>query len=143
MNLKKEATEHMSSNTLIAHVISTKTTNNVINDEDMDFPENWQTERNSASPLGHQEEGRTIALHSLAVLPAHQKIGLGGTILKSYLQRMHQAEIADRVALLAHKELVPFYEANGFVNKGKSKSTYGGGNWIDMVSFRRSHKESH
>ncbi|KAF2762926.1 acyl-CoA N-acyltransferase [Pseudovirgaria hyperparasitica] len=132
-NLQKDATLHTASSTLIAHVVSTKTTNDVVSDEDMDLPKNWQTERHSMSKAGHKEEGRTIALHSLAVLPAYQKIGLGSTILKSYVQRMQNAEIADRIVLLAHDELVPFYEKHGFEKKGKSKATYGGGNWVDMV----------
>lgn len=55
--------------------------------------------------------------------------------MKSYLQRMQTADVADRVVLLAHKELVPFYESLGFRNKGESAATFGGGGWYDLVSF--------
>lgn len=31
--------------------------------------------------------------------------------------------------------MVPYYEGFGFVNKGPSKATFGGGKWVDMVSI--------
>ena len=79
------------------------------------------------------EEGRTIALHSLAVLPAYQKLGIGSILLKSYLQRMGDSAIADQIALITHEQHVQFYEGFGFANKGKSKAQFGGGGWSDLV----------
>ena len=46
---------------------------------------------------------------------------------------MEDAKVADRLILLAHGHLVQFYEGLGFDNKGKSKATFGGGGWYDMV----------
>jgi GNAT superfamily N-acetyltransferase len=83
--------------------------------------------------VGHEEEGRTIGLHSLSILPSHQKKGLGRTLLKSYIQRMQAADIADRIALIAHGHLVDFYKSEGFLDKGQSEAQFGGGGWIDMV----------
>ena len=83
--------------------------------------------------LGHKENGRTICIHSLAVLPQYQNSGLGMTLMKSFLQRTESHGIADRAALITHKELIPYYEGFGFENKGESKCQFGGGGWYDMV----------
>lgn len=48
---------------------------------------------------------------------------------------MEGAKIADRAALLAHRELVPWYVAvHGFQNKGDSNVSFGGGGWRALVS---------
>lgn len=99
----------------------------------MEVPDDWKTSSASSGNVGHREEGRTIAVHSLAVLPSLQNQGLGSTLLKAFIQRMEYVQAADRIALLAHGELVKFYEKLGFENKGPSKATFGGGNWVDMV----------
>lgn len=119
---------------LLAHCVVTKTTNPTVMDEDMEVPKDWKTSGTSSSSLGHREEGRTIAVHSLAVLPSLQGQGLGSTLLKAFYQRMGYVQAADRITLLAHGELVKFYEKLGFENKGPSKATFGGGNWVDMAS---------
>ncbi|SLM33709.1 GNAT domain [Lasallia pustulata] len=120
---------------LIAHVIATKTIAPGVTDESMEIPSNWQSDltRDDDDTKGHSENGRTLALHSLAVLPAFQNQGLGKTILKSYMQRMSSSGVADRIALLAHDGLVKFYESVGYVNKGKSGVTIGGGGWNNLV----------
>jgi predicted N-acetyltransferase YhbS len=102
-------------------------------DEDMELPDDWKTSKASTSTVGHKEEGRTIALHSLAVLPSLQGQGLGATVIKAFCQRMGYVQAGDRIALLAHGDLVKFYEKVGFENKGPSKATFGGGGWVDMV----------
>ena len=120
---------------LLAHVVSTKCDSEVVTDESMDLPSDWRQGVSEYDRRGHQEKGRTIALHSLGVLPAYQRIGLGRTILKSYIQRTETAGVADRIALIAHGPLVEYYEAFGFVNKGESAAQFGGGGWNDMVDF--------
>lgn len=114
-------------------MVATKCDGEVVTDESMDLPPEWQRGAPEHDRRGHREEGRTIALHSLAVLPAYQRIGLGRTIMKSYIQRMETAGVADRIALLAHGHLVEYYETFGFVNKGESAARFGGGGWMDMV----------
>lgn len=118
---------------LLAHVVATECDSEVVTDESMDFPSDWRQGVPAHDRRGHQEKGRTIALHSLGVLPAYQRIGLGRTILRSYIQRMETAGVADRIALLAHGPLVKYYEKFGFVNKGESAAQFGGGGWNDMV----------
>jgi GNAT superfamily N-acetyltransferase len=68
----------------------------------MSVPEDWDAERPLPSRLGHQEDGRTIVLHSVAVLPAFQGQGLGKVLMMAYMQQMNGAGIADRLALIAH-----------------------------------------
>jgi len=85
------------------------------------------------APAGHKEEGRTLAIHSLAILPQYQRHGLGRTLLQAYLQRMESHAIGDRAALIAHEALVPFYERFGFVNQGRSGVEFAGGGWWDLV----------
>lgn len=117
-------------------VIATKTDAPAVTDEAMDISLGWQ---HSSSPTsgthGHQEHGRTIAIHSLGVLPAYQGQGLAKTIMKSYEQRMETSGIADRIALLAHDDLVKMYEGLGFENRGKSNAKFGGGGWNALVSL--------
>ena len=82
---------------------------------------------------GHNEAGRTLAVHSLAVLPAYQHVGLGTTLMKAYVQRMVESDVADRISILTYEDLIGFYTKLGFENKGKSSNSYGGGNWTNMV----------
>lgn len=132
---------------LLGAIIATKTRNFVIKDEDMMLPRGYSTDeegvKNAEDVLedmkdeqivrGHDEAGRTIALHSLAVVPEYQKLGLGTILMKSYVQRIMEADVADRIAILTYQRLIPYYAKLGFENKGQSDATYGGGNWINMV----------
>lgn len=117
-------------------VCATKTRNELVSDDDMNVPSNWREQPYpSNATVGHQEEGRTIAIHSLAVEPKFQRRGLGKTLLKAYIQRMQNSGVADRISILTYERLVPFYESVGFENRGASKVQYGGGGWVDMVLF--------
>ena len=115
---------------LLGHILATKTTNPTVKDNDMQIPSSDDT---SDARIGHQEDGKTICIHSLAILPDYQKRGLGQTLMKAYMQRIESHAVADRVALLAQDHLIPFYENLGFVNMGKSAATFGGGGWNDLV----------
>jgi GNAT superfamily N-acetyltransferase len=105
----------------------------------MGIPSDWKQSRLSKDgneeALGHQEEGDTICVHSLAVAPEYQKMGLGSVLMKSYIARIKDAKIAKRMALLAHDHLVPFYTSLGFENMGPSAVTSCGGNWNNMVKI--------
>lgn len=115
-------------------VIATKIVHPSVTDESMDIPPNWQrmSVRNSGAH-GHQENGRTIAIHSLGVLPAYQGKGLAKMLIKSYEQRMETSGIADRITLLAHDHLLKMYEEMGFEDRGKSDVKVGGGGWNNLV----------
>jgi len=119
---------------LLGHVIVTKTTSPTVTDDDMAIPQDWRNDDRLSHPtLGHKEHGRTLCIHSLAVLPAFQRRGLGKLLLRSYIQRIEGSGVADRIAMISHEHLLPFYEGLGFEKKGPSKAQFGGGNWTDLV----------
>lgn len=124
--------------TLVGHVIATRTSKPYVTDKAMELPADWQTQRATVvdgEVVGHDEYGSSIAIHSLAVLPEHQGKHVGSTLMKSYIQRIREAQIADRIVIIVHDNLLSFYEGLGFENQGPSKCKFGGGGWIDMVSF--------
>lgn len=102
--------ENAAISVLLAHVIATKATSNLATDDSMAYPVGWDSEQPPTSNLGHQDGGRTIVLHSVAVLPQLQGRGLGKVLMKAYMQQMSQAGIADRLALIAH-------DVSTFVNR--------------------------
>ncbi|KAK0643502.1 hypothetical protein B0T16DRAFT_183573 [Cercophora newfieldiana] len=117
---------------LLAHIVSTSSLNETVTDRDMGVPADWRS-RGKSTDLGHQEGGRTVALHSLAVAPKLQGCGVGKIILKAYIQQMNNSGLASRVALLCQDYLVTYYERFGFQNKGPSPAQFGGGGWHDMI----------
>jgi len=122
---------------LIGHLIVTKTTHLTVTDADMEVPSpsssssSSSTDPSSSGP--HKEEGRTVLIHSLAVLPQYQRLGLGRTLMESFLQRTEALGVADRAALITHEKLIPYYEKFGFQNKGLSECRFAGGGWFDMI----------
>jgi GNAT superfamily N-acetyltransferase len=118
---------------LLAHTISTKTDNERIHDVDMSYPEDWKV-NSTVQSIGHRPGGRTIALHSLAVSPSHQKAGLGKSLMKAYIEEMRHTGKVDRIAILTYERLVPYYVNLGFTNYGKSVSEYAGVAWQALVS---------
>jgi GNAT superfamily N-acetyltransferase len=133
---------------LLAHTVSTKCVDAVVTDNAMGLPaefdpsseryqdpklRGWRSSNPSPSLLGHQEAGQTLGLHSLGVLPAYQGKGFGKTILKAYIQRMGDTGVARRIALITHERLINFYKNFGFIYKGRSRVSFGGGDWHDMV----------
>ncbi|KAI7502764.1 hypothetical protein KC367_g2061 [Hortaea werneckii] len=123
---------------LIGHLIVTKTTHLTVTDADMEVPSptsssTTTTTTDSSSSGPHKDEGRTILIHSLAVLPQYQNLGLGRTLMESFLQRSEALGVADRAALITHEKLIPYYEKFGFQNKGLSECKFAGGGWFDMI----------
>ena len=87
---------------LVGHVVAAKTNDLTASDASMDYPKDWDSPDPKPSKLGHQEAGRTIVLHSVAILPQFQGRGLGRVLIQAYIQQMDGAGIADRLALIAH-----------------------------------------
>lgn len=124
--------------TLVAHILATRTPSPQVTDATMGIPQNWRQKGTipngtDTEPVGHQDQGSTIAVHSLAVLNEHQGKGLGTTLMKAYVQRIKDAEIAEKIALLAHDNLLPFYTGLGFTNLGASDCKFASGDWYSMV----------
>ena len=89
--------------------------------------------KDGTPPIGHVPDGRTLAIHSLAVLPTHRRRLFGRTIVKSYLQRMESAGIADRTVLIAPPTLLNWFAMVGFRDSGPSTTVMGEGLWRNMV----------
>lgn len=119
---------------LIAHIVATRTSAPAVTNESMDYPRDWKTNKSATSPLGHEDTGDTICIHSIAVRKDCQKLGIGSVLVKSYIQRLRDAKVADRLALLAHENTKKFYTRFGFDDMGPSSVTAAGGNWSNMVS---------
>lgn len=124
---------------LIAMIVATRTPAPSVTDASMDVPSDWRTRKSSlpepgqTEAVGHQDVGGTIALHSLVVAPEHRNKGLANVLLKSYIQRIKDSKIAERIALLAHDDMDRFYSRFGFDNLGRSTVKHGGGGWNNMV----------
>jgi len=90
-------------------------------------------EESDEDTLGHNEFGDTICIHTLCVAEQYRRSGFATILMKDYTARMRDAGCSKRIALLTHSDLVPMYTKLGFKNKGDSKVTACGGNWIDCV----------
>ncbi|KAH6889876.1 hypothetical protein B0T10DRAFT_42121 [Thelonectria olida] len=119
--------------TLVAHTISTKASSPVVKDADMAIPPDWESDPEATYEVGHQPNGKTITLHSLAVSPTYQRSGLGKALMKAYLAHMKKTGQGDRVAILTYDRLVPYYQGLGFTHYGKSESNYAGVAWHDLA----------
>jgi len=120
---------------LVAHILATLTAHETVQDEDMALPKDWNTTTpDTTQGLGHKQGTRTVALHSLSVLPELQGSRVGSTLLRSFIQMVKDSKVVDRVALITFERLVPWYERFGFETLGKSNAQYAGEEWYDMVS---------
>ncbi|KAL6795189.1 hypothetical protein J3E68DRAFT_403556 [Trichoderma sp. SZMC 28012] len=123
---------------MFVHIIATLGCSPVVTDEDMDYPKNWlkMLHGDEISPselVGHRPEGRTVCIHSIAVCPRLQGLGLGTATLKSYVQRLNSAGLADRVALICRKSETRFFQKCGFRNIGRSDTKTLPGEFYNMV----------
>lgn len=100
-NLVETSREDGAVHALFAHAVSTLGKGPVVTDADMDYPKNWHDHGAAKdTTVGHQEDGRTICLHSFAVSPKLQGTGVGKLAMRSYIQIMNESGVADRIALL-------------------------------------------
>lgn len=118
--------------TLVGHIIATKTFNARITNECMDLPS-----KDSPSS-GHIEGSRFIGIHSLAVDAKWRGKKLATLLLHDYIQRLSNQDLGDKIVIIAHEELIPFYENIGFKSTGKSKCNFGGVTWYDLYIDLRS-----
>ncbi|XXG99192.1 hypothetical protein Hte_005527 [Hypoxylon texense] len=119
---------------LLAHIVATRSNDEVVTDAAMDYPRDFRTRKGrNDTGLGHQADGKTVCLHSVAVHPKLHGRGLGKLIMKAYLQQQKGSAAAERCALICQNYLVRYYERFGFEHRGPSQSAFGGGGWHDMV----------
>lgn len=113
--------------TLVGHILATKTPSLRVDLTSMEVP----SLRNPNA--GHIEGARNIAIHALAIDPDWQKKNLGTLLMHDYIQKLSNQDLGDKVILLAHKKLIPFYEKIGFLNLGESDTKFGNESWYDLV----------
>lgn len=113
--------------TLIGHILATKIHSNRITDSSMAFSSD--TDKNS----GHQESSRFVGIHALVIDPEWQGNNLGTLLMHDYIQKLSNQDLGDKVVIIAHKELVPFYEKIGFNDHGASACQFAGETWNDLT----------
>ena len=79
-----------------------------------------------------QEPGGYISITSLSISPQAQSAGLGRALLEQ-MKEIARRDGRAGINLTCHDYLIGYYEKNGFVNEGLSKSTYAGEIWYDLV----------
>ena len=82
---------------LLAMIHGTRTSSTYASDESMRIG-------------SHETNGPTVAVHTLCVHPGWRAKGLGTMILKEFIKRAEAENGVERIALIAHDKLVPFYE---------------------------------
>lgn len=82
--------------------------------------------------IGHEPDGGTVVILSLAVEPIHQGKGISGRLLRSFIERWRSSEKIS-ICLLCKEHLIGFYARFGFRDRGKSDSEHGGAIWHEMV----------
>ncbi|KAK6529909.1 hypothetical protein TWF281_009063 [Arthrobotrys megalospora] len=94
-----------------------------------------QAAKETTPPVeGHVEHGETVCIHSLCIDPAYRQNGYSQVLLRDFCQRMKDAGLSKRIALICVKEKTAVYtKTQLFRYRGNSNVTYGGGNWVDMV----------
>lgn len=86
----------------------------------------------------HDESSATVGIHSVVIAPEHQKKNLATLLLTDYIQKLSNQEVGQRIVIIAHEPLVPFYERIGFQLHGENKSVsadpaFSKSKWCDMV----------
>ncbi|SCU99804.1 LANO_0F03752g1_1 [Lachancea nothofagi CBS 11611] len=86
----------------------------------------------------HDEASGTVGIHSVVIALEHQKKNLATLLLTDYIQKLSNQEVGQRIVIIAHEPLVPFYERIGFQLHGenrdvKSDPAFSKSKWCDMV----------
>uniref|UniRef100_A0A0G4FCC2 N-acetyltransferase domain-containing protein n=1 Tax=Chromera velia CCMP2878 TaxID=1169474 RepID=A0A0G4FCC2_9ALVE len=83
----------------------------------------------------HEKDGRTLCIHSVVIHQDFRRRGVGSEMLKAYVRRYTETgkqRGIDRILLLCHEYLLPFYEKTGFQLVGKSGVVHGSEVWFEM-----------
>ncbi len=79
----------------------------------------------------HDPEGKNIMILGLDVLPEYRGKGLAKALMFEYLRREWDRG-RKMIILTCLKEKIRMYEKMGFINRGLSKSCWGGEQWYEM-----------
>ena len=79
----------------------------------------------------HKEDGKSIMILGLDVLPEYRKQGLGRELVYNYCRR-EQARRRERLVLTCLQNKVKMYTKFGFIDRGEANSSWGGEKWHEM-----------
>ncbi|KAH7890397.1 acyl-CoA N-acyltransferase [Phlebopus sp. FC_14] len=85
-----------------------------------------------ASMSTHVPGSSSVCLHAVTVLPAYRREGIGSALLEEYMKRLALSKAYERILLITHQELVPFYQGVGFEYVGPSPVQHGSQPWFEM-----------
>lgn len=77
------------------------------------------------------ERGGHQSILGIVVNPKYQGRGIASLLLRQ-LEKQAQKKERLTVTLTCRKELIPFYEKNGYMNQGIAESQHGGIQWFNM-----------
>ncbi|CAG8511627.1 7347_t:CDS:2 [Paraglomus occultum] len=72
----------------------------------------------------HEANGKTVCVHSVCVDKLFRRRGVATRLVTEYVRRMKEGRY-ERIALISHDYLIPFYENLGFKLIGESKIQHG------------------
>ncbi|MCE9645423.1 MAG: GNAT family N-acetyltransferase [Chloroflexi bacterium] len=81
--------------------------------------------------IGHDVNGRNMVIFALAVLPEFQGRGVARRLMLRFIWEAGQKG-KQKILLICKDYLIPYYEKQGFVHAGLSRSTHGGAEWHQM-----------
>lgn len=84
------------------------------------------------SMSAHEEQGKTLCVHSVVVKEARRRRGFGLAMMREYCERVCVDESITEMRLLCKEYLVGFYSAAGFELVGKSDVVHGKDTWMEM-----------
>ena len=84
----------------------------------------------------HIPSGTTVCIHTVCVSPTHRKKGIALSLLQEYIARLKRAcrsgALYERVTLITHKHLIPFYKKAELDCFGRSDVVLGPEQWYEM-----------
>jgi ribosomal protein S18 acetylase RimI-like enzyme len=83
------------------------------------------------------EDGKTVVLHQLYVLPAYQGYGIGGALLDELLGDFPDAEAVRLEVEEANSRAIAFYQTYGFEQAGRTGDCGVPGSGIPALIFER------
>lgn len=82
----------------------------------------------------HISDGIYQSVFGLDVLPKYRRNGIGGLLLKYYIDLAYKNQ-KKAVVLTCKDHLIDYYQSFGFIHLGRSASMHGNALWNDMILY--------
>jgi hypothetical protein len=85
----------------------------------------------------HDPKGTSVCIHALVVSEDNRRKGIAMALMKEYIHRLRKdpktgETVVQRILLICHENLIPFYKRAGLELKGKSSVIHGPDPWFEM-----------